>query len=251
MLADRRFLFLLIGFMFACSVFISPQALFAAEYSGSSGIRFQYPDSWIAVSAATINQIDERAKEYIRDKGLDLNSAEACLLDANFDGFAENLNIVVTPGENTTNEKTLDKSLAEIRKMYEQAAIPVQSMTGKVVQAAGRSCFEIDQLTTMEGNLLRQTQLIIPGGGKTFFVTLTTLASNHDQYLPVMEQVKSSLQLPAAKGFFDWGQAGTSGMVGGIVGCIVATVASVFGRLRKKPEPQLDLDDSADESSKR
>ena len=185
-----------------------PGALLAAEYSSSSGIEFQYPDSWVAVSAATLDLIPGPERDYIREKGIDLNSMEACVLDTAPDEFAENLNVVATPGQNATNERNLAKAVGEIRKMYEQAGIPVRSLTGKVVQAAGRSCYEIDQLTTIQGNNLHQKQLIIPGGGQTFFVTLTTLDMKHDQYVSVMEKVKATLQVPALRGGFDWGQVG-------------------------------------------
>jgi hypothetical protein len=82
---------------------------------------------------------------------------------------------------------------------------------------------------------LRQKQVMIPGGGKTFIVTCTASAETFDLYQPTFEGVLSNFQVPApvTRGF-DGKQGEEMAFVWGVIAGVVGVLAWTMWRLLSK-----------------
>jgi len=172
------------------------------------------------------------------------------------DGFATNLNVIVTPGSLVPSPEVLDQLVAA---MPAQAAREVPGSTVTVVEksivdVAGVPSLRIVADLKTRTLTMRILKYTVPGGDHLALITYATTPKAYAHYLPIFEaavqQTKGAAAAPVAaqlgaklRGLADdkvsnddWQKI--FGFGGKVIGALVAIVlVSVFSRRRKKASP--------------
>ena len=223
------------------------EAAFGETYADPSGFSFTYPEGWVAVTSAAMGDVKQvipgELKDWVVRNNVDLNQIAVVLIrDAN-EEFLENLNVVVKPQQIPVNDKTAKELTAAISQQYGTMGVKLEGVQGRVEKIGSHNAIVVGFQSRLPGvdATLRQKQIVIPGGGKTYIVTCTAKADTFDQYRPTFDGVLASFQAPApvAQGF-QWNQAALSGAIGGVVGGMIAALAlakrSLLGKAKPAPE---------------
>jgi hypothetical protein len=234
---------LLIGLiLLACG-----QSAFGETYSDPSGFSFTYPEGWIAVTQKAmgdVNQIvPDDTKEWVLKNNVDLSQIAVTVIRDGNEEFLENLNVVVKPQQIPVNDKFEKELKAAISQQLGTMGVKLEGVQSRIEKIGSRDAIVVTFQSRLPGvdDLLRQKQIMLPGGGNTYIITCTAKADSFDKYQPTFDAVLASFQAPApATQGFVWNQAAVSGAIGGVVGGMIAALAlakrSSSGKSKAKPE---------------
>jgi hypothetical protein len=209
-----------------------------ASYSDPSGYSFTHPDDWIAIKGNSLGNVDENlppeTKDWIAKNNVDLSRISMVLLRKGEGEFLENLNVVVENQQIPLDANSVKQLTDAITQQYRQMGVTPEGFEARVEQVGGREALVANYQIRIPGmpDLMRQKQVMFPGGGKTFIITCTAPASTLEEHRSTFDTVLSSFQAPApvAKGFsFD--NMIITGLVGAIVGGLVAALFAIKRKL--------------------
>lgn len=222
--------FPLLGFiLLACG-----HSALGGDYADPSGFSFTYPDGWVPVSRALMNDaaqdLPREAKDWISKNKVDMNRAAMFLIRNGRDEFLENLNVIVEDQQIPVNDDKVKELTSTIEQQYRASGVKIDNFQGRVQKIGANDAVVLEFQSRMPGvsGIFRQKQVAFPGGGKTYIVTCTAKADSFDKYQPVFDEMLASFQVPtpASQGF-DWKQVWHTALAGGIVGGLVGGLAWV------------------------
>ncbi len=233
--------FSLVGFLLVCGA--GPAV--GGTYADPAGFSFTYPEGWVAVNKAALGDANQAVppemKKWVAKNNLDLNRVAVVLIHQGPGEFLDNLNVVVQQQQIPVNDKAVGELTAMLPKQYEAVGAQVKNMQGRVQKVGSREAVVLDYLMRLPGvaPLLRQRQVMFPGGGSTYIVTCTAPADSFDKTLPTFETVLASFQTPTpASTGFDWKRVGTNavawGIAGGLAGLLIALFRKFSGKARRE-----------------
>lgn len=210
------------------------QSALGGDYADPSGFSFTYPDGWIPISRATMNDaaqdMPREMKDWISKNKLDLNRMAMSLVRDGRDEFLENLNVVVENQQIPLDEDKVKEQTSAIEQKYKATGVKIDNFKGSVQKIGANNAVVLEFQSRVPGvsSTLRQKQVAFPGGGKTYIVTCTAKADSFDKYQPVFDEMLASFQVPTpvSQGF-DWKQVWHTALIGGIVGGVVGGLAWV------------------------
>lgn len=209
----------------------------AGEFQSEEGISFQYPEDWVAITQLNQGDLLPEILEYLRSNQFDLKSVHVLVLRVTTDEFAENVNLIIIPGQIVASQSVLDQRKANMPVELEKLGVKVSHLSGAIETIANRPALVLtsDVLMPFAEEPLRQRQVLVPGGGKTFVITCTATQASDDKYASTFDEILRSLKLPApvASGFDGLAYSIGIGMIiGGLIGALVGT--KLFAFLKKK-----------------
>ena len=169
----------------------------AAEFKSEEGISFQYPDDWVAVTQVNQEQLAPQVRAYLQENHMDLSATLVMVMRLNEGDFVENFNVVMVPQQIPATAASLPKLQSQKSDQSKKSGIQITELTGNLIDIADRKCINFThktQLPFVEG-LLQQRQVMIPGGGKTFVITLTALPTTYEKHIATFDAVLHSLQV--------------------------------------------------------
>lgn len=227
--------FVLVGLIFVGGV----GAARGGEYADPSGFSITYPDGWVVVNRAAMSGAQQALPPEMRDwvakNKLDLSKVAVMVVRNGQEDFLENLNVVVNNQQIPTDDNAVKQLTAAMPGQYAAMGAQVTNIQGRVQKVASRDAVVVEYDARLPGveTPLRQRQVALPGGGKTYIVTCTARADTFDKYQPTFDAVLASFKAPAPAGF-DWSRVFSTGVIGGLIGLVVAVV---LGVMKKKPKP--------------
>ncbi|RLS52937.1 MAG: hypothetical protein DWH91_15450 [Planctomycetota bacterium] len=213
--------------------------IFAADYTSLAGYTLQIPEGWVAASFANLNQLPPEIQKYLVDQKLDLKAIDLLVLGPEeFGQFRSNLNVVVTPGQIPVGKMTPEQFQKQATDQYQKLGVTISNHTVRKVNVAEREVFEMIYDATMPWAMdpIRQRQLMIPGGGKTFVVTFTSTLEGYAEDSKIFDAIQQTIQVPVETWSLGNGIL-SSGLRGGILGGLIGGAVAVFAKFRKKSPP--------------
>lgn len=220
-------------------VMILPEQWVHADvYSDPSGFSFTYPEGWFPISKSDQGQLSNvlppELKDWLSKNNADLSMISVMVVRAGESEFLENVNVASQQGQVPVASSSVAEVSSTIRQQFQQAGARIDNMNAVVRQVASRDVYVFDYVLSLPGAgaPVRQRQFIIPGGGKTFFVTCSSTPEAFATYEPTFEQMLSSFQAPAVikKGISG---SAIAGGIGGLVGGLIALLAGLSKRFSR------------------
>ncbi len=207
----------------------------AGEFKSEEGVSFQYPDDWVAITQLNQGDLSPEVQEHIRNNQFDLKSVHVWVLRVTTDEFAENMNLIIIPGQIAASQSVLDQRKANVRAELEKSGVKVTHLSGAIETIADRPALVLtsDVLMPFAEEPLRQRQVLIPGGGKTFVLTCTATQASGDKYAATFDQILRTLQVPAP---VDTRFDRLADMIGMLTGVLIGVFVGLklFASLKKK-----------------
>jgi hypothetical protein len=199
----------------------------AGEFKSEAGVSFQYPDDWVAVTQLNQSELRPEVQEYLRSNPIDFTQMHVMVLRVTTGEFAENINLVIAPTQIPVSQAVFDQHKARVPGEYEKVGMKASNLTGAMVTIADRPAmvFTCDAEMPYGGDSLRQRQVLVPGGGKTFVFTCTAPQSTFDKYSGTFDQILGSLKVPAP---VDTGSDLLAYRLGKILGIIIGGLIGLF-----------------------
>jgi len=218
--------------------FVCGASAVADEYADPSGFSFTYPEDWFPVTADVVHEgssaLPAEMKSWIAKNNIDLSRVKVVLIRRGHDEFLENMNVVVSTPEIPVSTRTLKKLTDHLTRQYAAMGVHVDKLQTRVQQVGKRDAFVAEYEVSMPGIPfpLRQKQVTVPGGGKTYIVTCTGRAASYDRYSPTFEAVLASFRSPPAAAWpIDWRHVFRMSLLGGIIGAVAGGLIFTFKKL--------------------
>ncbi len=215
----------------------------AAEFKGPEGFTLQYPAGWIVASKQQQDQVRGVAEELVGQANLSGSPRFAALIhDPKQDEFMENVNVVVTPGSPSIDDKAVEAYVAALRQQFTSAGMNLAHARAERMRVGDRDAISAHYDLTLPGipEPLRQWQVVVPGAGRTYVITCSAPPSQFGQYEPQFTSIVNSFRI-------DRGLAGVwdslpgpvrvgivGGMIGGLVGGLVGAAKKVGRAARRR-----------------
>jgi hypothetical protein len=217
----------------------------AGEYSDPDGFSVVYPEGWFALSKTEVGAMRENLppgiKSWVEKSKIDFKTINLILVREGDEDepFLENMNVAVRPGQLSLDPASVKAILPKLRQEYKSLGATIEGLEGHVEKLGANEALVVSFKSRFPvlDFPLRQRQVFIPGGGKTFTLTCTGPADTFAKYAPVFETILASLKVPApiAKGFQwsgVWGGALNGGVIGGIAGAVGVLILKLSGKLK-------------------
>lgn len=212
-------------FLFVALILLAGGQLAGGDtLSDPSGFSFTYPDGWVAVNRESIGDVRQKVSEETKgwvSSNVDFSRLTAILVRDSDDEFRDNLNVVVDPRQLPLTDQNRIQVTRAIAEEYGKMGVKLDDVQSRIQKVGERDALVLEYQIALPNvpDVLRQRQVMFPGGGKTYVVTCTSRASTFDLYRPVFDEVLASFQVPApVKTGFDWKRAVWMGVVGGALG---------------------------------
>ena len=179
----------------------SPSASLAGEYIDSSGFSLNYPAAWTVVSKQgdLWERTPQETKNWIAKNKIDLSKVSMVLLGPSHGDFRENLNVVVAQEGIPVNDEAIAEMTGSVKQHYEAMGLRLEKFDGHIGEVGAGKAIVLNYETRLPAAALvvRQQQVYLPLGNKTYIITSSAKASTFDAYLPVFESVVMSFRAPA------------------------------------------------------
>jgi hypothetical protein len=212
----------------------------AGEYTDPSGFSLKFPDGWVAVNSGLMEHssdtIPEAVKAMVANGQVDLNSIAVMVIRDSKDDTFENLNVVVEKEQIPVDDNSLKELKTVVAQQYSKMGVTITNFQAKIQKVANRDAIVMDFDSQQAG--VKQKQVMLPGGGKTYIVTFTGDPATFKNYEPTFDTILANFQAPApvaAKGF-NWNKTLTMGIVGGVIGGLVGLINWFKNKSGAKPQ---------------
>jgi hypothetical protein len=161
------------------------------------------------------------------------NSIEVLLVHKDDDGsdFRENVNVVVEDRELPLNDSTLNSLEATLPNQYESMGGKVEDLNGRIERVGLNQAVVMEYRITFSARpaALRQKQVLIPGGGRTYIVTCSAQADTFANHARSFDDILASIKVPPpVNQGFDWSRVWSRSMSGAMIGAVCAVIVGLI-----------------------
>ena len=217
------------------------QPTFGGTFSDPSGFTLTYPEGWVALNGSILTtatqNISNELQQWAANSKLDFNKVSMVLVRDGRDEFLENVNVVIVKEEIPISDRTVHELTLTLPQHYAAIGMKVSNIQGRVQKLGSNDAVVVEFQSQIPGvsSTIRQRQVMIAGGGKTYIVTCSGKAETIEEYKPVFDQVLESFQVPArVKTGFSWAQLLQKTVIGGVAGGLIGGIAWVAKKLSPK-----------------
>lgn len=222
-------------------VMLCARSAFGGSYADPSGFSFTHPEGWVPITRMMMGDVNQalpqELKDWVTRNSVDLNQIAVVVIRDGREDFLENLNVVVEKQQIPATEEAVKKLTGELPQQYKAVGVTIEDFRGRVQKIGSRDALVFDYQSRIPGVpfALRQRQVMIPGGGKTFIITCSAKADTFEQHQPTFETILASFQAPAPVAMgFDWGRVGRSAAAWGIAGGVIGGILAVAKKFTNK-----------------
>ncbi len=207
------------------------------EYSDPSGFAFTYPDGWVVAASAQSTPVKDvlppEIKDWLAKNQVDVTKVNVLLVRDGEDEFLENVNVVVNNREMPINDNSVRELLKLLPAQFAKLNAKVGSIDGKLEKLGANDAIVVDYQVTLPetDSPVKQRQVYLAGGGKTFIATCTATPASFSTYAPTFETILASFRVPASKSQLFDVESARIGMVAGAIG---GAIGGLIVALRKK-----------------
>jgi len=218
----------------AGAVLIGACAARGAEFTSPQGFSLSYPDAWAALSKDQTDEVRKKSMSLFKNvTEASLDQVAVMIGEDNAGGFAANANVVVTPGSAPLMEKTEAELCQFVTEQYSKVGLAPYDVQVEKTKVGDLDAISSHYSIKMPGasEPLRQWQVAVPAGRRTYIVTCTSLEADQAKYRPVFAAMVSSFRVTPDPWWQDLLDSGAFryGVIGGLVGGVV-----VWLKLRRR-----------------
>jgi len=209
-----------------------------AEHKNPKGFSLTYPDGWLVATEEEQAAIRRAAEGTLPNLApVDFSKVAAFIFDPEPDEFAPYINVVVTPGGGRVTEKLEQEYRRALSANFGRLGLQPAGITTKRVEVGGRAALQAAYTLRFPGHPepVRQKQVIVPTGNKTYTLTCCAPASSFAKYKPVFDRSILSFQVEGGL-FSEMPGAVRGGIIGAIVGGLVGVGIWLFRKLSATPQ---------------
>jgi hypothetical protein len=195
------------------------------EHRDPTGFSLVYPTGWSAVpggqSKGTHDSLSPDVKAWLDKNSVNLDKMALILIR---DGDAESrdtLNVVVENQQLPLNDNTLNTLRSTLPKQYESMGAKVEDVEGRTARVGLNQAGILEYRITFPfaDSALRQKQVFLPGGGKTYIVTCTSRADTFADRARSFEEILATIKVPPPiRWGFDWNRVLMASLAGAAIG---------------------------------
>jgi hypothetical protein len=173
----------------------------AGEYHDPSGFSFTYPDGWTVFrygdKANEFEGVPPEVARWIKKNNMDLRKIAVTLVRNGDPEFSENFNVAVMPEQLPFDDKTV-KSVAEMPKHMEVKGLTIEDQQTRIQKVGAHRAIVTEYRVKVAGvsQEMKQKQILIPSGGKTYWLTCSAKIETFAQYEETFDSIAGSLKLP-------------------------------------------------------
>lgn len=220
----------------------------AAEFTSDKGFSLEYPDGWKIATKDERDAIQGVARAALKNlKDVDFDKIAVLIFHPEMDEFVENVNVVVVNESLRINDKAKEEYAENLRKQFSQIGVPIQGLQTSITEVGGRKALSgryKAKYPTLAG-LVRQWQLFVPAGRRTYIVTCSALDGDYARVEPAFTRVVNSLEIEGAGGLADFWfglpRIFQFALIGGAIGGAIGLIQWLVRRPKSPPtDPYLD-----------
>jgi hypothetical protein len=180
-----------LSLLFTCLAAVS--SVTAGDLTSPKGFSLSFPDAW---QAATKEQLD-KVGELTKKSAGNVPTPVALITAPPSDGFAPNINVIVTPGPIVLNEKSEDEIAKGIAAQFTAIGVKPPEMKTGHITVDGKSTLTIayERTEPASGKQLRQWTIFIPGKKQLYVVTCTSLKTQWSNVFPSLDETVKSMKV--------------------------------------------------------
>jgi hypothetical protein len=213
----------------------------AGEYRDPTGFSFVYPEGWFVVpnlqDVTKDKSLPPGIRNWLEKHPIDLNKARLLLVRNADDEFLQNLNVVVVDQQQPVNDTLLKQNLKLFPQQFTSMGLNVNDLQGRLQKVGINEALVFDYRFIVPGTEteVKQRQVHIPGGGKTFIVTCTWKADTSADSLQPFENMLASFNVPAPIARrFDMTSVLRGAIIGAVIGALIVLFRTIAGSRAKK-----------------
>ena len=151
-----------------------------------------YPEGWSASTGAP-EEVSEELPQDIRDR---VDLVDAVFLDGKEDAFVENVNVVVAGGDIPLTQAGLMRFREDNLARATEVGLSVEEASSSIEQIGPHRALSLHRTISFPGRSVRVRQWMacIPGPGRVFVVTCSSLPEAFAQYEATFREMIASLQ---------------------------------------------------------
>lgn len=216
----------------------------AGTHTSSLGYTIDYPAGWHSVDPQTLKREDKEAFNDLASKLARLTTDARFMPTLDEDG-TERIDVVVAKERTEINESGRDEAVQGVREEMKNLRATIISIDSEVITIGRYKAISIHIETRWPDldSSIKQWQVILSAGGKTFCIILTALEDDYPRLEPLFRRSLETLTLKpdAIDSFMDmpsWVQLSIVSGVGGIVVLAVFMILRIRKRRRAQMQPQ-------------
>jgi hypothetical protein len=170
----------------------------AATYISPRGFSLEYPDRWQIASKELLDNAGEGVKDLLAKLGqVDFDKVAVAVLDPHDPQFANNLNVVISPGGEEFSKLSPDAVVDMLKKQYEQLGLSTHNMRGRWLPIGSRTLLTVDYdlLFPKAREWIHQRQYFVVSGDTVFVVTGSSLSSTFAKHRETFDSIVASIRL--------------------------------------------------------
>jgi hypothetical protein len=183
----------------------APGAAGMTVFTSPKGFSISYPAGWSVASKDQTNGVANQARGYLDKLGpsgqVDLDHLAVMIYRQDGGNFAANLNINVTPGVLTANEKNKGEMSAMLTDMWHSVGVTPTNVRLGIESFAGKQCLVARYDAAMFGQQVSQMMVVVPGGHQSYITTCSSAPGDMAKNEPIFKSMIDSMT-------FDEGFAG-------------------------------------------
>ena len=220
-------------------------------HTDPSGFTLTYPDHWFPITNSELKDIvraHPKLSKFIGKNNLDLIRTDFVLFRETDSEVPASINVVASPRQWIINDAAVADIKNQLTAQYRKKGVEQNGLQCRIGKVGSRDAIVVDYMVTMSEILpqtIRQRQLYIPGGGKTYCITISADIDDFGKLESEFEQVLSGFQAPEpiptaatpqVSANEALNKALTCGIIGAVVGIIIGSFKKFMGR---KESPNL------------
>jgi hypothetical protein len=166
-------------------------------YQAPEGYSLDTPPGWTTITEQNQLQLPPAAAAWLKKNRLDLRRLSLVVVKPTLGDFAENLNVVVEHQQMPLNGDSVRTLLEVLPTQLQKIGVKTKNVRVSTNNYGGNEAIvvEFESILPLFSQPVAQKQVYFAGGGKTFIVTCTSLASSRAQFEPVFERTLATMKI--------------------------------------------------------
>jgi hypothetical protein len=215
----------------------APRAQALVEFKSPRGFSLRYPAGWTVASDQQRDQVAQEAQKHA-NQGNGKNVPGPAFLATNLQGgaFKENVNVVVTNGAPAVDEKGAREYADLVAKQMRDVGWNPTDIVSECATFNGRKAISLQWKVRMPGAPfpIRQWQVAIPAGGRTYCITCSAHDSAFERCKPIFATVLDSVEVQGGSGWDSLSPILRGTIIGAIIGGLVGGAVALVRKLSRR-----------------
>lgn len=206
------------------------------RFSSTQGFSFEYPKGWVVVTKEQKRILIDEYKAIFEKLGkVNFDRMAVMVFNPENDEYAENVNVVVSPGRMPASEDSREKLAEMLPKQLRDAGIEATDVFSKITKFGDKQALSVHWTANYPTGVgsIRQWQVAIPGRNQTYIITASASTASFHVYEASFKIISDSFEVDGGSlgvwhSLPKWTQ---NALVGGVIGALIGLAGSLFKKV--------------------